>query len=371
MKILITGANGFVGKNLTAELRNRGYSQLYLYDIDTQPGLLDAYTRDCEFVFHLAGVNRPEKTEDFLTGNFGFTSTLLEKLKQNGNKAPVLITSSIQALLDNPYGISKKAGEDLIRQYGTENGVKTYIYRLPNVFGKWCRPNYNSAVATFCHNIAHDLPIRVNDPSVQMTLVYIDDVVAEFCHAMEDKPYMQDGFCSVKEQYKVLLGDIARTIESFRDSRANLSVPDMGDPFTKKLYATYLSYLPAGAFSYPLRMHTDLRGSFTEFLKTPERGQVSINISKPGITKGNHWHHTKNEKFLVVSGNGVIRFRKIDEEKVCEYFVSGDKLEVVDIPVGYTHNIENLGPGDMVTVMWACEPFDPQNPDTYFEQVSE
>lgn len=369
MKILITGANGFVGKNLTVELRNRGYSQLYLYDIDTQADLLDAYTRDCEFVFHLAGVNRPEKTEDFLAGNFGFTSTLLEKLKQNGNKAPVLITSSIQALLDNPYGISKKAGEDLIRQYGTDNGVKTYIYRLPNVFGKWCRPNYNSAVATFCHNIANDLPIRVHDPSVQMTLVYIDDVVAEFCHAMEDKPYRQDGFCSVREQHKVLLGDIARTIESFRDSRANLSVPDMGDPFTKKLYATYLSYLPVDKFSYPLKMNTDLRGSFTEFLKTPERGQVSVNISKPGITKGNHWHHTKNEKFLVVSGTGVIRFRKIDEEKVYEYFVSGDKLEVVDIPVGYTHNIENLGTTDMVTVMWVNEVFNPEKPDTYFEKV--
>jgi len=369
MKILITGANGFVGKNLTAELRNRWYSQLYLYDIDTQPDLLDAYTRDCEFVFHLAGVNRPEKTEDFLAGNFGFTSTLLEKLKQNGNRAPVLITSSIQALLDNPYGISKKAGENLIRQYAMDNGIKTYIYRLPNVFGKWCRPNYNSAVATFCHNIANDLPIRINDPSVQMTLVYIDDVVTEFCHAMEDKPYIQDGFCSVREQYKVLLGDIVRIIESFRDSRGNLSILDMGDQFTKKLYATYLSYLPAGSFSYPLKMHTDLRGSFTEFLKTPERGQVSINISKPGITKGNHWHHTKNEKFLVVSGNGVIRFRKIDEEKVYEYFVSGDKLEVVDIPVGYTHNIENLGTSDMVTVMWACEPFNPQNPDTYFLEV--
>jgi UDP-2-acetamido-2,6-beta-L-arabino-hexul-4-ose reductase len=224
-------------------------------------------------------------------------------------------------------------------------------------------------VATFCHNIANDLPIRVNDPSVQMTLVYIDDVVAEFCHAMKDMPYMQDGFCSVREQYKVLLGDIVRLIESFRDSRGNLSVPVMSDPFTKKLYATYLSYVPTSAFSYPLNMHKDLRGSFTEFLKTPERGQVSINISKPGITRGNHWHHTKNEKFLVVSGNGVIRFRKMDEEKVYEYFVSGDKLEVVDIPVGYTHNIENLGTGDMVTVMWACEQFDPQNPDTYFLEV--
>jgi len=369
MKILITGANGFVGKNLTAELRNRGYSQLYLYDIDTKPDLLDAYTRDCEFVFHLAGVNRPKDQSEFMEGNFGFTSLLLDTLKKHGNNCPVMLSSSIQAELDNPYGMSKKAGEDLLLEYGRETGSNVLIYRFPNIFGKWCRPNYNSAVATFCHNIANDLPIRVNDPSVQMTLVYIDDVVAEFFHAIEDKPYIQDGFCSVREQYKVLLGDIVRIIESFGDSRGNLLVPDMGDPFTKKLYATYLSYLPQDKFSYPLKMNTDLRGSFTEFLKTPERGQVSINISKPGITKGNHWHNTKNEKFLVVSGNGVIRFRKMDEEKVCEYFVSGDKLEVVDIPVGYTHNIENLGTGNMVTVMWACEPFDKDKPDTYFLEV--
>ncbi|MEN6462581.1 MAG: capsular polysaccharide biosynthesis protein CapF [Syntrophomonas sp.] len=369
MKILITGANGFVGRNLTVELRNRGYSQLYLYDIDSCPGLLDAYARDCEFVFHLAGVNRPEKTEDFLTGNFGFTSALLEKLKQNGNKAPVLITSSIQALLDNPYGVSKKAGEDLMRQYGMENDVKTYIYRLPNVFGKWCSPNYNSAVATFCHNIAHNLPIQVNDPLVQMTLVYIDDVVYEFCYAMEDKPYIQDGFCTVRDQYKMLLGDIVQVIESFRDSRGNLLVPDMGDPFTKKLYATYLSYLPEDKFSYLLTKHADHRGSFTEFLRSPDRGQVSVNISNPGITKGNHWHHTKNEKFLVVSGRGVIRLRRIDSDKITEYHVSGNIPEVVDIPVGYTHNIENLGDIPMVTIMWACEPFDKDNPDTYFLEV--
>jgi len=369
MKILITGAKGFVGKNLTAELRNRGYSQLYLYDIDNQPDLLNAYTRDCDFVFHLAGVNRPENAEDFLVGNFGFTSTLLEKLKKNGNKAPVLITSSIQALLDNPYGISKKAGEDLIRLYGVENGVKTYIYRLPNVFGKWCRPNYNSAVATFCHNIAHNLPIWVTDFSVRMTLVYIDDVISEFCYALEDKPFIQDGFCSVREQYKILLGDIVRLIESFRDSRENLLVPDMGDPFTKKLYATYLSHLPEDHFSYPLTKHADHRGSFTEFLRSPDLGQVSVNISNPNITKGNHWHHTKNEKFLVISGRGVIRFRRIDSDKILVYHVSGDNPKVVDIPVGYTHNIENLGDTPMVTIIWANEPFDKEKPDTYFLEV--
>ncbi len=369
MKILITGSKGFVGRNLVAELHNRGFNDLLKYDIDSDPNLLDAYTQNCEFVFHLAGVNRPKEQSEFMEGNFGFTSTLLDSLKKHQNKAPILITSSTQATLDNPYGRSKKAGEDLLFQYGKENNVEVYIYRLPNVFGKWCRPNYNSAVATFCHNIANDIPIQVNDPNVTMNLVYIDDVVNSFIENLQKLGHNTKQFSTIDTVHTIQLGEIVDLIFSFKESRANLQVPDMSDAFTKKLYSTYLSYLPQHEFNYPLKMNVDERGSFTEFLKSKDRGQVSINISKPGITKGNHWHHTKNEKFLVVSGEGVIRFRKIDSEKVIEYFVSGEKLEVLDIPVGYTHNIENLGETDMVTVMWVNEIFDPNRPDTYFLEV--
>jgi len=369
MKILITGAKGFVGNNLVAELRNQGFQDLLEYDVDTDPALLDGYAASCEFVFHLAGVNRPKEQTEFMTGNFGFTSQLLDALKKNGNKAPVLITSSTQAAFDNPYGQSKKAGEELIFQYGKENGVKVFVYRLPNVFGKWCRPNYNSAVATFCHNIAHGLPIQVNDPNVVMNLVYVDDVVVSFIDKLKNGKPDAEIYSEVTPVHTIKLGEIADLINSFKSSRETLQVPDMGDAFTKKLYSTYLSYLPEDQFSYLLKMNVDNRGSFTEFLKSPERGQVSVNISKPGITKGNHWHHTKNEKFLVVSGKGVIRFRKINTNEIIEYFVSGDKLEVVDIPVGYTHNIENLGDADMVTVMWVNEVFDKERPDTFFLEV--
>ncbi len=380
MNILITGAKGFIGKNLIAELNNikegkaRGYNlkpelSLFEYDIDTDPSLLDGYCKDADFVFHLAGVNRPKEQIEFMEGNFGFTSLLLDRLKKHDNNCPVMLSSSIQAELDNPYGVSKKAGEDLLLEYGRETGSGVLIYRFPNVFGKWCRPNYNSAVATFCHNVAHDLPIQVNDRSVNMTLVYIDDVVKELIAALEGNPNRAGEFCKVPVEHKITLGEIVDLIYSFKESRKNLLVADLSDPFTKKLYSTYLSYLPEDQFSYPLKMNVDERGSFTEFLKSNDRGQVSVNISKPGITKGQHWHHTKNEKFLVVSGKGVIRFRKIDGEKVNEYFVSGEKLEVVDIPVGYTHNIENLGETDMVTVMWVNEVFDPEHPDTYFLPV--
>ncbi len=380
MNILITGAKGFIGRNLVAELNNikeekaKGYGlsadlNIFEYDMGTNPSLLDGFCRDADFVFHLAGVNRPKEQGEFMEGNFGFTSTLLDALKSHGNNCPVMLASSIQAELDNPYGVSKKAGEDLLLQYGKETGAKVYIYRFPNVFGKWCKPNYNSAVATFCNNVANDLPILVNDRSVNMTLVYIDDVVRELISALEGKPAKVGEFCCVPVEHKITLGEIVDLIYSFKESRGNLQVADLSDEFTKKLYSTYLSYLPVDGFSYPLKMNVDERGSFTEFLKSPDRGQVSINISKPGITKGQHWHHTKNEKFLVVSGKGVIRFRKIDGEKIYEYFVSGDKLEVVDIPVGYTHNIENLGETDMVTVMWVNEVFDPENPDTYFLPV--
>lgn len=380
MKILITGAKGFIGKNLVAALRNiaKGKDKRFAlttdleireYDIDTEPSLLEKWCKDCEFVFHLAGINRPEDPSEYMEGNFGFTSTLLERLERHGNNCPVMISSSTQAALDNPYGESKRAGEELLRVYGQRTGAKVLVYRFPNVFGKWCRPNYNSAVATFCHNIAHGLPIQVNDPSVKMRLVYIDDILNEMIAALMGQEHCKDGICYVPVEHEILLGQIANLIYSFRASREERSVPDTSDAFSKKLYATYLSYLPEDSFSYPLKMNCDARGSFTEIIRTADRGQFSVNISKPGITKGNHWHHTKNEKFLVVSGKGVIRFRKIDSDHVIEYFVSGDRLEVVDIPTGYTHNIENLGNTDMVTFMWANECFDPQNPDTFYLEV--
>ena len=369
MKILVTGSEGFIGKNLIAELRNRKYDVVFEYDRDTEPSLLDEFCKEADFVFHLAGINRPKEQSEFMEGNFGFTSDLLNSLKKHNNTCPVMISSSIQAELDNPYGESKKAGEDLLFSYGEETGAKVLVYRFPNVFGKWCRPNYNSAVATFCHNIAHDLSIQVNAPSVVMNLVYIDDVVNELINALEGNENKADSFCEVPVAYTITLGEIVDLIYSFKKSREDRAVPNMSEEFTKKLYSTYLSYLPEDQFSYDLKMNVDQRGSFTEFIKTPDRGQVSVNISKPGITKGNHWHHTKNEKFLVVSGKGVIRFRKIDSNEVLEYFVSGEKMEVVDIPTGYTHNIENLGDIDMVTIMWANEPFDPEKPDTYYLEV--
>jgi UDP-2-acetamido-2,6-beta-L-arabino-hexul-4-ose reductase len=369
MKILITGAKGFIGLNLVAELKNQGFTDLLQYDIDSEPELLNEYARDCGFVYHLAGVNRPENPDDFMAGNFGFTDQLLNALKKYNNKAPVLITSSIQAQLDNPYGKSKKAGEELLKQYSIESGAPVHIYRLPNVFGKWSRPNYNSAVATFCYNIANNIPILLNDPNVQMNLVYIDDVVKSFIGKLTNGKKEELEFGQVSPVYQIKLGEIATLISSFHESRNNLQIPDMGDVFTKKLYSTYLSFLPTDKFSYLLKMNTDERGSFTEFLKTKERGQVSINISKPGITKGNHWHNTKNEKFLVVGGKGIIRFRRFDTSEIIEYHVSGNQLEVVDIPVGYSHNIENLGETDMVTVMWVNEIFDKNTPDTYFEKV--
>ena len=369
MKILVTGARGFVGKNLIAELKNKGYMDILEFDLDTEMELLDSYARDCDFVFHLAGVNRPKDDKEFMEGNFGFTSNLLDALKKHSNKAPVLITSSIQAELDNPYGKSKKAGEDLLFGYSRETDASVHVYRLANLFGKWSRPNYNSAVATFCHNIANGLEIRVNDPNVDMRLCYIDDVVREFIQALEGNSTMAGEFCIVPVEHSVKLGHIADLIRSFKVSRENLMIPDMGDPFTKKLYSTYLSYLPVDAFAYDLKMNVDNRGSFTEFVKSGDRGQVSINVSKPGITKGNHWHHSKNEKFLVVKGEGSIRFRRIDSDEIIEYRVSGSSLQVVDIPTGYTHSIVNVGETEMITVMWANEAFDKENPDTYFLEV--
>lgn len=369
MRVLVTGSNGFIGKNLIAELEATTEYDILHYDKDSDISSLDSYCEKADFVFHLAGVNRPETESEFMLGNFGLTSTLLDTLKKHNNTCPVMISSSTQAALRNPYGESKKAGEDLLKAYSNETGTDVLIYRFPNVFGKWCRPNYNSAVATFCHNIAHDLPIMVNDSEVILNLVYIDDVVKELVRALGGKENRQDDICEVPTVHTVKLGDIVNLLESFKASREERSIPNMSDAFTKKLYSTYLSYLPEDRFSYPLKMNVDQRGSFTEIIRTPDRGQVSVNISKPGITKGNHWHHTKNEKFLVVSGKGVIRFRKLNSDEVIEYFVSGDKMEVVDIPVGYTHNIENIGENDMVTVMWVNESFNPEEPDTYYLEV--
>lgn len=369
MNILITGANGFIGKNLVAELKNRNYNNLFLVDKQTSDTQLKEYAQLADYVFHLAGVNRPKDEEEFKEGNVNFTEVLLGYLSVSNKKAPIMISSSKQAGLDNPYGQSKLGGEELIFNYGKEQGVRTLVYRFPNVFGKWSRPNYNSAIATFCYNVSRDKEIKVNDVNTMMELVYIDDVVNELIKGLEGKESREDNFCFVPTVHKQKLGWIAETIYSFKTSRENLVLPDMGDELTKKLYSTYLSFLEEDNFSYLLKMNVDDRGSFTEFLRTTNAGQTSINISKPGIVKGNHWHHTKNEKFLVVSGNGIIRFRKPESKEVIEYFVSGDKLEVVDIPVGYTHNIENLGSNDMVTVMWVNEPFNPNEPDTFFLEV--
>jgi UDP-2-acetamido-2,6-beta-L-arabino-hexul-4-ose reductase len=369
MKILVTGAKGFVGKNLIAELKNKGYKDIFEFDQDTDKSLFDDYTKECEFVFHLAGVNRPKDEKEFMEGNFGFTSELLELLKKNNNKAPVLITSSIQAEKDNPYGISKKAGEDLIFAYSKETGAKALVYRLANLFGKWSKPNYNTVVATYCHNIARDLEIQVSNPDADLTLCYVDDVLEEFLKALQGKETIKDEYCYVPVVHQIKLGELAKVIKSFKESRTTLSVPNMADELTKKLYSTYLSFLPEDKFSYELKMNNDNRGSFTEFIRTLDRGQVSVNVSKPGITKGNHWHHTKNEKFLVVSGSGLIRFRKIDSDEIIEYKVTGEKLQVVDIPTGFTHSIVNIGDNDMVTVMWANEAFNTEKPDTYFLEV--
>lgn len=383
MNILVTGAKGFVGRNLVSQLHNirdgkaKYYDiagqeiNVYEYDIDSDPAELEIYCKDADFVFNLAGVNRPKDQSEFMKGHFGFASTLLDTLKKYNNTCPVMISSSIQAELDNPYGESKRAGENLMFDYAKETGAKVLVYRYPNLFGKWCRPNYNSAVATFCNNIAHDLPIQVNDPNVVMHLVYIDDVVDELIAALSGKEHYEGKFCVVPTVHTITLGGIVELLYSFKNSRSDLSIADMNDPLTKKLYSTYLSYLPTDQFSYPLKMNVDHRGSFTEIIRSKDRGQFSVNITKPGIIKGQHWHHTKNEKFLAVSGEGVIRFRDMRQENspVIEYHVSGEKLEVIDIPTGYTHNIENTGTVDLVTFIWCNECFDPNRPDTFYEEV--
>lgn len=383
--ILITGSGGFVGRNLVATLQTRGYTDLMLFEKDDTPETLAEYCRRAAFVVHLAGINRPKDPSEFYTGNAGLTDTMLSLLEEAGSQAPVLVTSSIQAALDNDYGKSKLQAEQAIFAHGQRTGAPVFVFRMEGVFGKWCRPNYNSVVATFCHNVANGLPIQVRDPAYSLPLVYIDDVVACILDAMEKGEAVRDeqSICRIHPVHTVTLGQLAETIQGFAKARGGkaaaalgtdglptLAVPDLANgSFEKKLYSTYLSYLPTDQFAYDLNMHCDNRGSFTEFLRTPERGQVSVNISKPGIVKGNHWHHTKNEKFLVVKGEGVIRFRQIFSDEVIEYRVSGEKLQVVDIPCGYTHNIENVGDGEMVTVMWANEAFDPEHPDTFAMQV--
>ena len=367
VRVLVTGSGGFIGKNLVERLRSDcpRVTEILEFTLETPESLLDEYCRACDFVFHLAGVSRPKDESEFTRGNVDLTTRLLDALRK-GSKAPVLITSSAQAALDNPYGCSKLTAEDEVFEYSREIGVPVFVYRLPGVFGKWSQPNYNSVVATFCHNIARGLPVTVNNPAAPLTLVYVDDVVRESIDAMlGDANMLEDGYCAVPVVHETTVGAIADLLREFSESRADLSVPRMDNLFTKKLYSTYLSYLPTDGFSYPLAMKSDERGSFTEIIRTGDRGQFSVNVTKPGITKGNHWHNSKNEKFIAVSGTGLIRFRKVGEDEVIEYRVSGARIEVVDIPPGYTHSIENVGSGDLITFMWSNECFNPDDPDTY------
>lgn len=369
MKVLVTGAKGFIGKNLVSTLEREDKYEIICIDRENSKEELEKGVLNSDFIVHLAGINRPKNEEEFFKGNTGLTEEIIEILKENNKNTSILITSSIQADLDNAYGQSKKGAEEALIKYMADTKGNVFIFRLPNVFGKWCRPNYNSAIATFCHNIARGEEVWISDPTKEMTLVYIDDVVRNIKNVIDNEENYIPGYQNVDIEHKATLGEIVDLINSFKESRKSLMIPNMENELTKKLYSTYLSYLPEKDFSYPLKMNVDNRGSFTEFIKSKDRGQVSVNISKPGITKGNHWHDTKNEKFLVVSGEGVIRFRKVDSEEIIEYKVSGEKLEVIDIPVGYTHSIINTGERDMVTIMWVNEIFNPEKPDTIYLEV--
>jgi UDP-2-acetamido-2,6-beta-L-arabino-hexul-4-ose reductase len=375
MKVLVTGAMGFIGRNLVAELSARKEIEVQAFDVDIPPEALDAFCRDCEFVFHLAGVNRPKDPDDYMAGNKGFTETLVESLDKAKNRCPVAAASSTQAALDNPYGRSKRAMEEVLEAHRRASGAPVWIFRLPNVFGKWCRPNYNSAVATFCHNLANGLLIQVNDPAAELSLVHIDDVVRalieklESARARANDPSSREGFAEVSPVYRKRLGDIVAALLRIRDDREALRIPDVSDDFIRKLSSTYQTYLPPERIRVPLATKSDPRGSFTEMIKSPSGGQVSVNVIKPGQRKGNHWHHTKFEKFITVFGRGVVRMRRIDETEVREYAVDGERIDLIEIPSGHTHNIENLGTTDMVIVMWANEPFDPERPDTFFQEV--
>ncbi|MRS01837.1 SDR family oxidoreductase [bacterium] len=397
MKVLVTGSKGFVGRNLVVMLGKQSGVEIIGYDLDDPSSLLEEGLATADVIFHLAGVNRPEKPEDFAAGNTGFTQTICDSLISLKRKPVIILSSSIQAALDNPYGISKLRAEEALLHYSQQTGARMIIFRMKNVFGKWCRPNYNSAVATFCHNIAHNLPITISDPANEVNLVYVDDV----CSAMMEAagithspfehfvPSTDDIYADVDPSFKITLGELVDTINSFKDTRCSLQVPAFDDPFIYRLYATYLSYLEESDFAYSLDVKTDNRGSLAEFLKSASFGQIFVSRTKPGITRGNHYHHTKTEKFLVVEGQAIIRFRKIGEgdrgqrlevsgqktrvtgqaSAVIEYRVSGEEFKVVDIPPGYTHSIENVGKGELVTLFWANQVFDPEQPDTYFEEV--
>ena len=370
MKVLITGSSGFVGKNLVSTLKNtKGYEVLE-FDRDNTLEDLENYTKECDFVVHLAGINRPKNPEEFYRGNAGLTETLCELLLEGDNQVPVLVSSSIQAELDNDYGKSKKEGEEILLNYSKNSDANVLIYRFPNLFGKWTKPFYNSVVATWSYQIARGEEIQIDNPEHKMTLVYIDDLVQEIIRAIKGEGnHDHDSYYKVPIEYETNLEELSALLQSFNESRTTRFIPNMNDPLTKKLYSTYLNYLPENKFSYPLIMHEDDRGSFSEFIKSDYSGQVSINVSKAHVTKGEHWHHSKNEKFLAVKGKGVIRFREIFSDEIIEYYVSDEKLEVVDIPTGYTHNIINLGDEDMITVMWVNEPFDPDTPDTFPMEV--
>jgi len=369
MKLLVTGANGFVGRNLCVALRRREGICLRGYDLEDTPEKLAAALRTADIVFHLAGVNRPQTVEEFQRGNAGFTAEICDQLEEFGRAPKIVLSSSVQAGLDNPYGVSKREAEEVLRRFCERTGAAGVVYRFKNLFGKWCRPNYNSVTATFCHNIAHDLPIQISDHSRELDLTYIDDVVAAFLAELDPPAKPGCRFADPLPSYTISLGELADRIRSFRDSRSGLLAPDFADPLNRRLYATYLSYLEPDDFAYSLDQKTDARGALAEFVKSPPFGQVFVSRTKPGVTRGNHYHDTKTEKFLVVEGEGIIRFRKLGTEEVLEYPVSGREFRVVDIPPGYTHSIENVGEGEMVTLFWACEVFDSSSSDTHAEVV--
>ncbi len=370
MKILVTGSKGFIGKNLTAQLKNKGYTDLLLFDKDLNENKLEDFLKDCDFIFHLAGVNRPKSPAEYETGNVDLTRTLLDILEANENRCPIVACSSIQAENDNPYGNSKKAMEDLLFSYAETTDSPVYVYRLTNIFGKWCRPAYNSVVATFCHNIARELKIRIDNPETILQLTYIDDVINEFIKNIDETPETDSKrFCYIPRVYSVKLGELADKLYSFHKNRNTLVMPAFKDDFDRKLYATYISYLPEESFSYSLDKKTDERGYFCECIKGIGFGQVSVSVTKPGITRGNHWHHTKAEKFMVLKGKALVCFRKTGHGDIFQYLLSDSRAEIIDIPVGYTHSIENIGTEDLIILIWCNELFDPEKPDTYFEPV--
>lgn len=368
MKILVTGANGFIGKNLISTLHENDY-EIYKYDKADSLETLFEFTKDCDFVFNLAGVNRPQNNEEFYEGNTDFVATLTQYLKENNNNSPIVITSSIQVEMDNDYGKSKLEGENFLKEYGISTDTPIYIYRLTNVFGKWCKPNYNSVIATWCYNIQHNLPVQVNDPNVELELIYIDDIINSFLEVIDEEKGDLVQYRMVKPSYKRSLGEIHDLLYSFKKDTDSFFIPNLQSSFNQKLYSTFLSYKSEDQLSYTLKMNVDERGSFTEVLKSNTHGQVSINVSKPGIIKGNHWHHSKNEKFIAVSGAGVIRLRNIFDDNIIEYNVSESVLEVIDIPPGYTHQILNTGDTDLVVLIWVNELLDKENPDTYYQEV--